>query len=152
MKKTFLGVLALVAILAGAAGLTAFRHSHRDPTSFISARVDKMLDAVNASDQQRQQIGAIRDKVLADMKTLHQSNKGVHDQFLAFWQQDNPDASQVHQLIADRAAAHKAFADEVADALVQVHGILTPQQRATLAQKMQQHHQQHEQQQHNQGQ
>jgi Spy/CpxP family protein refolding chaperone len=33
-----------------------------------------------------------------------------------------------------------------------VHGILTPQQRATLAQKMQQHHQQHEQQQQNQGQ
>jgi hypothetical protein len=33
----------------------------------------------------------------------------------------------------------KKFADEVADAVLQVHGILTPDQRAVVTKKMQRH-------------
>jgi hypothetical protein len=33
----------------------------------------------------------------------------------------------------------KQFADEVTDAVLQVHGILTPEQRAIVAKKIQRH-------------
>jgi protein CpxP len=141
MKKILFSALALVAVLAGAAGLTAFRH-HRDPAAFVDARVAKLLDEVNATDAQRTQINAIKDKLVADLKTVRASHQGLHDEFLAQWQADRPDQAKVHALIADRATAMKGFADEVADALLQVHDILTPEQRATLAQKVKEHHQQ----------
>ncbi len=145
MKKTLVTALALVALAVGALGLTAFRH-HGDPSTFVTHRVEDMLDDVHATDAQRQQILAIKDKLLADGKALHASHADVHQQLLAQWQADQPDAAKLHALIDDRAAAMKKFADEVADSLIQVHGILTPDQRAQLTKKMQRHMQEHTQQ------
>jgi len=131
--------LALAVLSAGA--LTACHH-HRDPArvqAFLSHRVDDMLDDVKATDAQRQQIRAIADKLLADGQALHTGHAQVHSQLLALWQSDQPDAAQVHAIVDGRAATMKAFADEVADAVLQVHAILTPEQRATVAQKIQRH-------------
>jgi protein CpxP len=145
MKKILISTLSILALAAGALGLTAFRH-HRDPASFVTHRVEDMLDDVHATDAQRQQILAIKDKVLADGKALHASHGDVHQQLLALWQADQPDAGKVHAIVDDRAAAMKKFADEVADAAIQVHNILTPDQRAQIAKKMQRHMQEHQEQ------
>ena len=48
----------------------------------------------------------------------------------------------MHALVDGRADAMKAFADEVADAVLQVHGILAPAQRAQIGEKLQQRLQQ----------
>ncbi len=58
---------------------------------------------------------------------------------LAQWQAEQPDASQVHAIVDGRADAMRKFADEVADAVLQVHGILTPDQRAIVTKKIQRH-------------
>ena len=141
MKKMLLTALALALIAGGTLGLTAFRH-HGDPArmeAFVTHRVDDLLDDVHATDAQRQQILAIKDKLVADLKTLRASHQDVHKQFLAQWQADRPDAASIHALIDQRASAMKGFADEVADAMIQVHGILTPDQRAQITKKMQRH-------------
>ena len=144
MKKILAAALAAVALVGGALALTAFR-AHRDPAAFVTARVEKMLSEVNATDAQRQQILAIEDKLLADGKALHASQAGTHQQLLALWQADQPDAAQVHQLVNARTDAMKSFANEIADAILQVHDILTPDQRAQVAQHVQQHMQEHQQ-------
>jgi Spy/CpxP family protein refolding chaperone len=141
MKKIVSTLAVLAVVATGALALTAFRH-HHDPAQFqqhVSARIDQLLDDVHATDAQRQQIVALRDKLLADAKALHASNADTHQQLLAQWQADQPDATKVHALVDGRAAAMKGFADEVADAMIQVHGILTPDQRATVTQKLQRH-------------
>jgi Spy/CpxP family protein refolding chaperone len=143
MKKIVSTVLALAAVAGGTLALTAAKYHHGGPAhleQMINHRVDKMLDDVKATDTQRQQILAIKDKLLADGKALRASQADVRKQLLAQWNADQPDTAQVHALVDGRADATKKFADEVADALVQVHGILTPEQRATVAQKLQQHH------------
>ncbi len=141
MKKlaATLAVLAVAAL--GTLALTAFRH-HHDPARFeqhVSARVDSLLDDVHATADQRTQILAIKDKLLADAKALHASHAGMHQELLAQWQADQPDAAKVHALVDGRADAMKKLADEVADAMIQVHGILTPDQRAKIAKKLQRH-------------
>ena len=98
-----------------------------------------MLDTVQATDAQRQQITAIKDKVLADGKALRAAHQGSRQQLLALWKSDQPDAAQVHALVDARADSMKKFADEVADAMLQVHGILTPDQRAKIGDQIQQH-------------
>ena len=98
MKKSLLTALALVVAAGGTLALTAFRGHHGDPARmerFVTNRVDDLLDDVQATDAQRQQILALKDKLLAD---------------------------------------------EFADALLKVHAILTPEQRATLTKKIQRHH------------
>jgi Spy/CpxP family protein refolding chaperone len=144
MKKTLVTALTLVAVGVGGLTLTAFRGHHGDPAQLdqmVEKRLTKMLDTVQATDAQRQQITGIKDKVLADGKALRTAHKDTHQQLLALWKSDQPDVAQVHALVDARADAMKKFADEVADAMIQVHGILTPAQRAKVADQIQQHHQ-----------
>ena len=141
MKKILTTILALVVLAGGALALTAFR-GHGDPARmdrFITHRLDDMLDDVHATDAQRQQITAIKDKLVAEGKALHAGHTDLRKELLAQWQADQPDAAKVHALVDGRAAEMKKFADDVADALLQVHGILTPDQRAQVAKKMQRH-------------
>ncbi len=138
MKKILSTLLVAAVVVTGALTLTAFRH-HGDPTRFVTNRVEDMLDDVKATDAQRQQIHAIVDKVIADGKALHASHADTKNQLLAQWQADQPDASQVHAIVDARADSMKKFADEVADAVLQVHGILTPDQRAIVTKKLQRH-------------
>jgi periplasmic protein CpxP/Spy len=148
MKKTLATALTLVAVGVGGLTLTAFRGHHRDPAKMeqaVDRRLSKMLDEVQATDAQRQQITAIKDKVLADGKALRAAHQGSRQQLLALWKSDQPDAAQVHALVDARADAMKKFADEVADAMLQVHGILTPDQRAKVSAKLEQHLQQKQQ-------
>ena len=143
MKKILSTLLVLAVLATGALTLTAFRHhGPGDPARFdrfVANRLEDMLDDVKATDAQRQQIKAIVDKVVADGKAMHASRADVRSQLLAQWQADRPDAAKVHSLVDGRAAAMKQFADEVTDAVLQVHGILTPEQRAIVAKKIQRH-------------
>jgi periplasmic protein CpxP/Spy len=143
MKKILVTTLALVGLAAGALGLTAFRgHGHGDPArmqQFIDDKLAGMLDELSATDAQRQQIIAIKDKLVADHKALRASHGNVKKDLLAQWEADQPDAARVHAIVDDRANGMKGFADEVADALIQVHGILTPDQRAQVAKKFEAH-------------
>jgi periplasmic protein CpxP/Spy len=138
MKKILSTLLVAAVVVTGALTLTAFRH-HGDPSRFVTNRVEDLLDDVKATDTQRQQIHAIVDKVVADGKALHASHAGVHKQLLAQWQADQPDASQVHAIVDARADSMKKFADEVADAILKVHDVLTPEQRAVVTKKLQRH-------------
>jgi Spy/CpxP family protein refolding chaperone len=145
-RKILSAVLVLAVLATGALTLTAFRYHHRDPARFdrfVANRVEDMLDDVKATDAQRQQIQAVVDKVVADGKALRASHADMRSELLAQWQSDQPDAARVHALIDARADTMKKFADEVADAVLQVHGILTPEQRAIVTKKLQRHMQEH---------
>jgi periplasmic protein CpxP/Spy len=149
LKRLLLGALAVMGLATAGLTLTAFRHSH-DPAQLdrmVTNRLDDLLDDVSATDAQRTQILALKDKLMADGKALHADHAGTRQQLVALWQADQPDAAKVHALVDGRADAMKKFADEVADAMIQVHGILTPEQRAKVADEIQQHHQHHQQQQ-----
>lgn len=138
--NTILSKTLLFAALAGGAlALTAAGcHAHRSsPERFLTNRVEDLLDDVKATDAQRQQILAIKDKLLADGKALHAAHAGGKKQLLAQWESERPDAAAVHALVDAHAADMKRFGDEVADAVLQVHGLLTPEQRAIVTRKLQ---------------
>lgn len=141
MKKLVTTALALALLAVGTLGLTAFRH-HHDPARFdrfLTHRLDDLLDDVHATDAQRQQIGALKDRLVADGKALHASHGEARKELLAQWQAEQPDAAKVHALVQARADSMKRFGDELADAVLQVHGLLTPEQRAVVTKKLQRH-------------
>lgn len=145
MKKTLpLGLLALVAVVAltgwkGGCG----RPDHRDPAAvaaFVTDRLDDLLDDVDATPAQRTQLQAIKDRVLASAQKLHGTRQATHETLLGEWKAEKVDRAKVHALIDQRAAEMKAMAHEAADAAIEAHDVLTPEQRAKLAKKAERLH------------
>ncbi len=142
MRKILSTALALAVLAVGALTLTAFRDHHGGPGGLerhLAKHLDDLLDDVHATDAQRQQLTALKDKVVADGRALHEQHAGARQELLAQWQADRPDAAKVHALVDARADAMKRMADEVADAVLKAHDILTPDQRALVTRKLQRH-------------
>jgi periplasmic protein CpxP/Spy len=142
MRKILSTALALAVLAVGALTLTAFRGHHGDPAHLdraLTRHLDDLLDDVHATDAQRQQINALKDKLVADGRALRAQHAGARQELLAQWKADRPDAARVHALVDARADGMKRMADQAADALLKAHDILTPEQRAVVTRKLQRH-------------
>jgi protein CpxP len=151
MKTRIVTVAAAVLLLAvGVVALTGFAgrfcpgHRHgRDPAeaaAFVTAHVEDTLDDLDATPEQRARILAVKDRLLEASKGLHGDRAGVHDALADAWKAESPDAAGLHALVDARAEELKAFAHEVVDAGVEVHGVLTPEQREKLTRKAERWH------------
>ena len=144
MKKLLpLGALALVAVVT----LTGFRGcghpDHRDPaqmSAFVTERLNDTLDDLDATPAQRTQLQAIKDRLLPDVQKLHATRQATHQALLAEWSAEKVDRAKVHALIDERADELRALAHEAADAAIEAHDALTPEQRARLAKKVERMH------------
>jgi len=115
----------------------------RDPAklaAFVTDRVNGVLDDIDATPAQRTQLLAIKDRLLADVQKLHGARQATHEALLAEWKAEKVDRAKVHALIDQRAEEMKALAHEAADAAIEAHDALTPDQRAKLAKKAERMH------------
>jgi Spy/CpxP family protein refolding chaperone len=139
MRKSIVIGLALgvgvVALSGFGGGCWHHRHDPERMAEFVTERVDDALDDVNATSEQREKIHAVKDRMLARAKELHGDRAAARATILEAWKADAPDAAKLHALVDERADAMRALAHEAVDAGIEVHGILTPEQRAKLAEK-----------------
>jgi periplasmic protein CpxP/Spy len=101
--------------------------------------VDRMLDDVKATDQQRVQINAIKDQRVRDTVAFVQANKPVKAALLTAWESETPDAKAIHALIDQRIDALRTMAHQAVDDAMEVHQVLKPEQRATIAAHVREH-------------
>lgn len=146
MKKVALAATVL-GVLAAAVTLTGFRHGfghrHHSPEqlqSFVTDRVDDALDDLDATPEQRERIHAVKQRLLDQGLALRGSGREAHGVVLEQWNAASPDAARLHQLVDERFEAYRTLAHQAVDAGVEVHGILTPEQRAKVAKKAERHH------------
>jgi Spy/CpxP family protein refolding chaperone len=141
----------LTTLVAGAAGfvlLSGFaggcgHHHPRDPAEVaaaVTAHVDDALDDLKATDAQRTQIHAVKDRMLAKALALHQAGEPLHQELLAQWNSPNPDRARLHALVDQQVDAMRAFAHDAVDAGADVHDVLTPEQRAQVTKKVERMH------------
>lgn len=144
MKKLLAGGVVALAVVLGAVALTGFaggcahRGPPRDPArmaAFVSARVDDLLDDVDATPDQRTKLHAIADRMLAEAKAAHADHDQVHETLLAEWKAEAPDRAKLHALVDARVDAMRKLAHDAVDAGVEAHDVLTPAQREKLARK-----------------
>ena len=146
-KKIAIGGAAALGAFAAIALLGAFR-AHgglhgRDPAevaAMVSTHLDDALDDLDATPAQRQSIHAIADRLVADAMKLRGERAGTHRELVAQWDADQPDAAKLHALVDQRVEEMRKLAHEAVDAGVEVHGILTPDQRAQLTKKIERWH------------
>jgi periplasmic protein CpxP/Spy len=131
-----------VVALAGFGGGCGHRHP-RDPAqvaAFVTDRVDDALDDIDATPDQRTRIHAVKDRLLAAGQKVRAGHGEVHDALLGEWKAEQPDAAKLHALVDARAEELKALAHQAVDAGVEVHGILTADQRDKLTRKIERWH------------
>lgn len=98
----------------------------------VSAHIDEVLDEAKVNDSQRQRIYGVRDRLFTAFEAHHQRGGGKLEQALTLFESDQVDANTLSALRTDVEAERKALADQVTQALVEVHDTLTPQQRRVV--------------------
>jgi len=138
-KRIGIGLLGLT----GIASLAAFRggpgiHGH-GPGGFFGARMEEMLDDVDATAEQREKVHAIAERLREKGKALRSGHAAEREQLVAQWEAGTLDRAAIVAHMDARAEQMKAFGHEVADAMVEVQNTLTPEQRTEIAKKMRRH-------------
>lgn len=98
--------------------------------------VERMLDVVSATTEQRTQIKTIMDSARADSKAQHETLKGLREQELALFTQPTVDARAAEALRAQQSAVHDQVSKRMLQAKLEVSRVLTPEQRKLLADRM----------------
>lgn len=128
-------------VLALAAGFAqpAPAAPHGGPMMLGPQHVERMLDAVNASAEQRSQIKSIVDAAQADLKAQREASRSLHEQTMALFAQPTVDARAAESLRQQMLTQHDTASKRMMQAMLDVSRVLTAEQRQQLAERMKQH-------------
>ena len=102
----------------------------------INRAVDHMLDRLNATDAQRTQIKAIAQQAAADLKTQREAGRGLHERAAQILTAPTIDANAAEAVRQQMIQQHDATSRRVLQAMLDVSRVLTPEQRAKIAEHM----------------
>lgn len=100
-------------------------------------RIERLLDQVKATDEQRTQIRQIVQGAATDLKAQRQAGKGLREQQMALFTQPVVDANAAEALRQQMLAQHDQTSKRALQAMLDVSRVLTPEQRGQLAERLQ---------------
>jgi Spy/CpxP family protein refolding chaperone len=134
-----LGSAAVVALAGWAGGPHCGRgHSPEEVQKFTTRLVERAMDDIDATDVQRAKAESLRSDLVKKGMTFQEGKKETHEFMLEAWKSDNPDPAKVHAEIDARIEDMREMAHSAADAALEMHKVLTPEQRAQLAERAEQ--------------
>lgn len=98
--------------------------------------MERMLDAVNATPEQRTQIQQIVQTARADMGAQREAGRKLHEQGATLFAQPTVDARAAETLRQQMLAQHDQASKRGMQLMLDVSRVLTPEQRKTLAERM----------------
>ena len=98
--------------------------------------IDRLLDAVNATPDQRAQIKLILQTAHADGAAQRDATRKLHEQSQALFAQPTVDARAVETVRQQMLAQHDQGSKRMTQVMLDVSRVLTPDQRKTLADRM----------------
>ncbi len=146
MKKgiTIIAMLAAIVLLAGSAvaqpgGMQGRpmdnNQGHSGPGSDFFQRMLPMMRMLDLTDDQREVIQDIMEETRESMESLRGTeDPGSHrDDFMELFSSSSLSVSEVENLLNQRIEAMEDANSIIAEALVDIHDVLTPEQLAALA-------------------
>ena len=107
----------------------------------VDRRVEAALDEIDATEAQRQQVRVLEDDLIAQFKAARQDHDETHRVVEQLWLADEVDTKRAHELVDERIEKMRKMAHRVTDAAVELHDLLTPEQRKILADRAKEHRQ-----------
>lgn len=150
-------IAALVGSLGAGVGMQAFAHgggfgggfghggwhmgpgAQSDPQAMkrrIDASVRWMLADVNATDAQREKIAAIVEATRKEMAPLREKHREARRAVMELLAKPNVDRAAIEAIRAQEIQSADAMSRRFVQSLADVAEVLTPEQRAQLAEKM----------------
>lgn len=132
----------LLAATLGTVALSAWAQPHGGHGGgpgmmmFGGRGLERMLDGVNATAEQRSQIQTIAERARADMKAQREAGKATRDQLMALFTQPVVDANAAEALRAQMMQQHDQASRRMMQAMLDASRVLTPEQRKQLADRM----------------
>lgn len=111
-------------------------HMHGGPMG--GRFLERALDSVNASPEQRTRIGEIMKAAAADARQQREASRGLREQGMTLFTQPTVDARAVEALRQQMVQQHDQSSRRWTQALLDASAVLTPDQRKQLAERMQQ--------------
>lgn len=149
-------LLVLVSALAGAVLSHAipFHHFwHHGPGFMMGGRIDPaeaerraegMADhlarEVKATDEQREKLTSIAKAAVKDLVPMRETMQAAHKQAMDLLAAPTIDAAAVEKFRTDHVAQMDQISKRMTQAIVDAAGVLTPEQRKELADRMAAHH------------
>jgi Spy/CpxP family protein refolding chaperone len=100
--------------------------------------VDHMLDGLSATDAQRAQVKQISAAAAADMKAQHEAGRALRDKAAQIFAAPTVDAAAAESVRQQMQAQHDQASKRMLQAMLDISKVLTPEQRAKLADRMKQ--------------
>jgi len=148
-KRRRLTVVAIAAsLLAIVGGTLAYAHSgggHHGPMSGRSAEdhlehMQAMLTRIGASDAQKAQIEGLLKPAFEEMKAAHDAHSAAFGQFHEAITAPSIDRAKIESLRAGQVKSLDEASKRLVTAITDAAEILSPEQRAALAEQVRKHH------------
>jgi protein CpxP len=104
----------------------------------VARGVDHMLDGLNATDAQRTQIKQIAQAAATDLKAQHEATRALHEKSLQIFAAPTVDAAAAESVRQQMLVKHDEASRRMLQAMLDVSRLLTPEQRAKMAERMKQ--------------
>lgn len=98
--------------------------------------LERLLDDVDATQEQRQRIEQIAAAARTDLTALREQGQALREQQRALMASVDIDAAKAEQLRAGMVAHHDAVSRRMLASMLEMHKVLTPQQRARVAERL----------------
>lgn len=140
-KKMMVSVMAVAVAGLVLAGCHRGEMTQERLTKMVEWKVDDFLDSVDATDEQRAKVNAISTKTVHEVGPALLENKAARTELVRLLSNPSVDVAAVHATLDKRSEVMKAAVHRLADAAIEIHAVLTPEQRAQLAEKLQKYEQ-----------
>jgi len=102
----------------------------------VGRMVDHMLDGLNATDAQRSQIKQIATAAAADLKAQAEAGRALRERAMQVFTAPNVDANAVEQVRQQMLQQHDQMSRRMSLAMIDIARVLTPEQRAGIAERI----------------
>ncbi len=134
ITKTLFAVSAF-ALLSGFGGGCGHRRGHMKPERaqrHMTERVNDFIDDVDANESQAKQIRGLAKGLTDRVPNLMKGHKSMKDSLQSAWASPAPEAQPLHDQLDTQLEGVSSALHAVIDAGVELHKILTPEQRAEM--------------------
>lgn len=100
--------------------------------------MERMLTDVGASDAQKTQIRQIMKSAFDDLRAQREQNRGLRDKAMEVFTTPNVDANAAEAVRQQMLQQHDQSSKRMMQAMLEVSRVLTPEQRAKMAERMKQ--------------
>jgi Spy/CpxP family protein refolding chaperone len=134
------GALGLVAAAGGAVAYGAHGGGrHAIMKRMVAAAIDDALDEAKVTADQRTQINQIRDRAFAAVEQARTSRHAHLEEGLRLFEADQVDPARVEAFHRQADEERQRMREAIHQAIVDVHGVLTPVQRRAVAEYVRNH-------------